>query len=202
MKYTKSLVALALIGSAFSLSACGGSNGAASGEAPSAAPVEKVTETPTPTGPAKSSRGNFIMKAGSKEFATQTDQLSDKEVAKFTVDSIKKGACTEQYAQPAKNGNVVFVQVTVQTLPALAEASFPTFMISAHDFKFIAKNGTTFNGSLAGMSYGCLPDAATFPSAGIGPDQKASGIIVLDVPQPSGTLLVKSDFGAGYEYTF
>lgn len=203
MKYTKSLVALALMGSALSLSACGGSNGAASGTAPTAEAVEKQVEAPKPTGPAKSSRGNYVMSAGSKAFATQTDQLTDKETAKFSVASIKKGVCTGEYVQPPTNGNIVFVKVTVQTLPALAESSFPTFSISAHDFKFIAKNGTTFNGSLSTVgTYGCLPDAETFPSAGIGPDQKASGIIVIDVPQPSGTLLVKSNFGTGYEYTF
>lgn len=202
MKYTKSLVSLALIGSAFVLSACGADNGAASGEAPSAAAVEKQTPTPA-AGAAKSSRGNFVMKAGSKAFATQTDSLTDKETAKFTVDKISKGACTAPYAQPAEHGNIVFVKVTVQTLPALSEASFPKFTMSSHDFKFIAKNGTTFNGSLAtGGTYSCLPDAETFPAAGLGPDQKASGIIVLDVPQPTGTFLVKSDFGTGYEYAF
>ena len=200
MKYTKSLVTLALIGSALSLSACGGSNGAAAGEAPSAAPVEKQAETPKPTGPAKSSRGNYVMKAGGKEFATQTDQISDKVTAKFTVDSIKAGVCTESYAQPAQNGNYVFVKVTAQTLPELAESSFPKFSMSAYDFKFIAKNGTTFNGQLS--SFGCLPNGQEFAAGGIGPDQKASGIIVLDVPQPHGTLLVKSDLGTGYEYTF
>lgn len=203
MKYTKSLVSLALIGSAFTLSACGSGNGAAADSAaPSAAPVEKQAETKA-ADPAKSSRGNYIMKAGGKTFATQTDQISDKEVAKFTIDSITKGTCTADYAQPAENGNIIFVKVTAQTLPTLAESSFPKFLLSSHDFKFVAKNGTTFNGSLSSAAtYGCLPNGQEFPAGGIGPDQKASGIVVLDVPQPSGTLLVKSDFGAGYEYTF
>lgn len=202
MKYTKSLTTLALIGSAFTMSACGGSTEPATSGPASVAPVEKQAES-KPADPAKSSRGNFIAKVGGT--ASFTDSISQKEVAKVTVTKIAKGACTEQYAQPAENGNIVFVTVNLQTTPALAESSFPKFDLGSSNFKFIAKNGTTFNGNLGTVAtYSCVPQDKTLPMAGLGPDEKATGLIVLDVPQPSGTLVLNSPlYGTtGYEYNF
>lgn len=202
MKYTKLLVSLALMGAALSLSACGSSAPATSGPA-TADPVEKQVETKK-ADPAKSSRGNFISKVGST--ASFSDMLNDKETAKVTVTKIAKGACTEPYAQPAENGNFLFLTVAIQTTPALAEASYPKFDLNAGNFKFIAKNGTTFNGMLStGPSFGCLAQDKTLPMAGLGPDEKVTGVIVLDVPQPTGTLIMNnalSGGNSGFEFNF
>lgn len=202
MNYTKSLVSLALIASVFALTACGETAPATTGPA-TAAPVEKQPEVKK-ADPAKSSRGNFIAKVGGT--ASFSDGLIDKETAKVTVTKIAKGTCTEPYAQPAENGNFLFLSVNIQTTPALSEASYPKFDLNAGNFKFIAKNGTTFNGMLStGPSFGCLAQDKTLPMAGLGPDEKVTGVIVLDVPQPSGTLVMKnalSGGNAGYEFTF
>lgn len=202
MKYTKSLVSLALIGSAFALSACGEAAPSTSGPA-TAAPVEKQVET-KPAEPTKSERGNFIAKVGST--ASFKDMLTEKETAKVTVTKIAKGTCTAQYAQPVENGNFLFVTVAIQTTPALAEASYPKFDLNGTNFKFIAKNGTTFNASLASApTYSCLPQEQTLPSAGLGPAEKVTGVIVLDVPQPSGTLIMTNSFSGGndgFEFAF
>ncbi|HKU36442.1 MAG TPA: hypothetical protein VJP90_12910, partial [Paenarthrobacter sp.] len=58
----------------------------------------------------------------------------------------------------------------------------PRFDLTGYDFKFIGSDGKTFNGSLGGSAtYSCLDDSETFPVAGMGPGEKARGVIVLDV---------------------
>ena len=153
---------------------------------------------------AKSPRGNIIKKVG--EGAAVTDSLhGNKELVNFVVNSITPGTCTEKYAQPVVNGHIMIVDVTVETKPELAEAIMKTFSLSGYDFKFVAPNGTTFNGDLGTMAtYSCLPDAATFPSAGMGPGEKITAKVVLDVPDTKGTLILKAPMSLnnGWEYAF
>ena len=200
MRKILSVSALAL-GTVMALSACGGTTASSSPTAPSAAPVEASKQAET--GPAKSERGNIVKEVG--QGASITDKLHDnKEVVNFVVNSITPGACTEPYAQAPKNGNIIVVDVTVETKPELANATMTSYSLSPWDFKYVAPNGTTFNGDLAGQSYGCLPAAATFPSAGMGPAEKITAKVVLDVPQPNGILVLKAPFSNtnGWEYKF
>ena len=200
MKYTKSATTLALIATlGLSLTACGGT----AASSPTAPTAEAVAKSPAAADAGKSPRGNIVKEVG--QGASITDPMHDnKEVVNFVVNSIKPGKCTEPYAQPAKNGNVMIVDVTVETKPELNDAIMKTFSLSGYDFKFVAENGTTFNGDLGGMGYGCLPDAETFPSAGMGPAEKITAKVVLDVPQPHGILVLKAPLSNtnGWEYKF
>ena len=78
------------------------------------------------------------------------------------------------------------------------------FDISSASFKFIGSKGTTFNGNLGTMgSFSCLPDDQVFPQNGVGPAEKATGKVVLDLPEKSGVLVFKDLFGqASWEYKF
>jgi hypothetical protein len=170
--------------------------------APSAAPVVKNTPSPSPSLDVKKSvRGNLLMQGG--DIGTISDRSTNKVGTKFTVNAITPGACDQPYSRPAENGQIVFIDITVETTPELAESSFPKFDISGHDFKYIAANGTTFNGSLSTVAtYSCIADSATFPSGGMGPAEKVTAKVVLDLPSDHGILVLKSGISGGFEYSF
>lgn len=186
------------------LAGCGGSPQST----PTAPTVEPATSNQTasasPTtsadGGAKSSRGNLVKKVG--EGASVTDK--DKTVASFVVNSIEVDPqCTGTSAAPAENGHFVALDVSMETAPELAESVNPQFGLAGYGWKAIADNGTTFNGSLSSFSaFMCFPDAERFPSA-LGPGEKATGKIVLDVPTPTGVLVHQQGFmPAGWEWEY
>ncbi len=170
--------------------------------APSVEPVTKSTPTPAPADDVETnSRGNLVMAFG--DIGTISDGKSGDVHTEFTVNSITPVTCTEPYARPSENGNVVAVDITVETTPELAQSAYPKFTLSGFDFKYIAANGTTFNGSLASIAtYSCIPDAEQFPSAGMGPGEKVTGKVVLDVPAATGLLVFESGLKGGFEYKF
>jgi hypothetical protein len=189
------------------LAACGGSPQGA----PAAPTVEPATgsqsasatvsaSSTTAAESTKSSRGNLVKKVG--EGASVTDK--DKTVASFVVKSIQMDPkCTNPSAMPSKNGHFVALEVSMQTDPALAESVNPQFGLAGYAWKAIAANGTTFNGDLMSFeSMMCLPEAENFPSA-LGPGEKATGKIILDVPTPTGILVHKQGFmTAGWEWQY
>lgn len=203
----KSLPSLALIAVlGISLTACGGS--ADAGSKPSAPSVESIGATPaasTPAteGPKKSPRGNVIKTIGEPAW---TVNQADKKTAIFTINSITVDPpCTGPYPQPSEKGHFVILDASMETTPDLATASFPNFDLSPHDWQFVGANGTTYNGSLtSGASYGCLPDSEVLPINGIGPAEKVTGKIVLDVPATTGTLVFKpmGNASGGWEWGF
>ncbi|NWL35120.1 hypothetical protein [Paenarthrobacter nitroguajacolicus] len=195
----KVLIGAAVLATALTLTACGGtvnkntpSESAEASDAPitapTAAPVTTPKSTPTPTGKAKSIRGNFIAELG--DIGSFSNQSTKKVTTKFTVDSILDVQCTQPYSRPADNGRLITVALTVETTPDLADDTNPNFRITSHDFKFIAASGTTFNGNLGSVAtYSCIDDALTFPSGGMGPAEKVAGSVVLDLPPGPGTLV-------------
>lgn len=199
----KTLATLALVSAAaLSLSACGG--GSKSESAPVAPSVQGITPSAaaTATEAAKSPRGNLMKKLGEPAGMTNKD---NKQVVNFTIDSITVDApCTGKYAQPAKNGHFVTIGVTAETTPELATAPFPKFDVNSANFQFIGANGTTYNGNLGSAeSYSCLNDAEGFPMAGMGPAEKVTAKVVVDVPEATGTLVFKPlGAMAGWEYKF
>lgn len=167
---------------------------------PSAEPIPSSTPTPKDT-QKKSPRGNLLMEGGM--FGTITDRSTGQLHTKIQVNAITPITCNQPYSRPSENGQIIVVDVVVETTPELAESSFPKFTLSSYDFKFIATNGTTFNGNLGTIStYSCIPDAEVFPSGGMGPAEKVTAKVVLDVPAPHGILIMKGGFGTGFEYTF
>jgi hypothetical protein len=208
----RSLGSLALIATlGLSLTACGSTTDSAkpgetkSGEAqpvtaPSSAPVVKTTPTPT-SDVKKSIRGNLLMEGG--DIGTISSGSTKKVTTKFTVNAITPITCTEKYSRAAENGNIVVVDIAVETTPELAESSYPKYTLSGNDFKYIADNGTTFNGDLNTIAtYSCIPDAEKFPSDGMGPAEKITAKVVLDLPATHGILVLKSGLSGGFEYKF
>lgn len=195
------------------LTACGGTSNAAtkpgetaSGQStpetpPSSAPVVAETPTPEPDDSKKSERGNLIMATG--DTGLIQSGLTGETTTKFTVNSIKPGTCNQPYSSAAQNGTILLVDVSVETTKALAKASFPKYLMSGNDFKYIAANGTTFNGNLSTVAtYSCIPDAEQFPSGGMGPAEKITAKVVLDVPAKHGILVLESGLNGGFEYKF
>jgi hypothetical protein len=201
----KSLLVLPV--AALLLAGCGGTP-QSSPTAPTVEPVggsaASTSAAPAAAESSKSPRGNIVKQFG--EGASITDTLHDnKEIVNFTVNSIAPVTCTEPYAQPTENGHLVVVDVAVETKPELADAIVNSYFLMPSDFKFVAENGTTFNGNLGtGAAFGCIPSAESFPTSGLGPGEKATGKVVLDLPAPTGILVLKAPGSStnGWEYKF
>lgn len=204
-KFLPWLAATAALG--FVVTGC--SNAAETAEAPTAPVVESMAATPTPSpsvsaGPKKSPRGNYIKAPG--ETGSMWTGADKKTTVVFTINSITVDApCTTDYAQPAEQGHFVVLDASIESTPELADSSFARFDLSPHSWQFVGANGTTFNGSLAsGASYSCMTDNEILPINGVGPAEKVTGKIVLDVPAPTGTLIFKPLGGSvgGWEWAF
>lgn len=214
----KSLMPLAL--SAMLLAGC--TTGANSPEAPSVepaapstsesaapatteaseAPTPELSEATTSAAPeaAKSTRGNLIKQIGEGAGLTEEGE----QVVTFVVNSITVDApCTGDYPSPVENGHIVVLDVSVVTEPALAESLDPTFQMNPNWFTEIAPNGTTSNAGLATMAtYNCLPEAEVLPQM-MGPGENATGKVILDVTNPTGTLVFKYGGNtSGWEWTY
>lgn len=149
---------------------------------------------------AKSKRGNLIKEIG--DGAGITDE--GEQVVSFVVNSIAVDVpCTGEFAEPPINGNILVLDVSVVTEPALAESIDPTFQMNPYWFTEIAPNGTTSNADLGTTAtYGCLPDAEVLPQM-MGPGENVTGKVVLDVTNPNGTLVFKyGGAPAGWEWTY
>ncbi|THJ64500.1 hypothetical protein E8P82_14795 [Arthrobacter echini] len=168
----------------------------------SEAPTPEPSEVATSAAPeaAKSTRGNLIKEIG--EGAGITDE--GEQVVSFVVNSIAVDVpCTGNYPSPVENGHILVLDVSVVTDPALAESISPTFYMNPYDFTEIAPNGTTSNADLGTMAtYSCLPDAEVLPQE-IGPGENVTGKLVLDVTNPTGTLVFKyAGSPSGWEWTY
>ena len=216
MKYTKLVPGFAMIpvlGISLSLAACGAPasgpaaptvtpvNASTASDAPTASATASVAAS-TPAAPTKSSRGNLVKSLG--QAAGVADPATKKQWANFVVNAIQPVTCTEPYAPAPTNGHLIALDISIATTPELAQSSYPKFGLNSHDFKFIDKaTGTTFNGSLGtAATFGCLPNGATLPVNGVGPDEKVTGKVILDVPGTSGTLVVSQQGEAAWEYNF
>jgi hypothetical protein len=176
-------------------------NAATNSPAPTIPPAAPSSALPTP-GETKSDRGNIIRTVG------QGAGLSDKSghqaisfvVNKITIDP----ACTGKYAQPPDNGHFLAVNISAQTYPPLKDLfGSGTFDFSAFNWKLIAANGTTYNGSLSsGPASGCLADAEKLPDR-VGTGEKVTGTLILDVPATKGTLVFAPTFAdASWEWPY
>ena len=163
-------------------------------EEPSATPADSRPEG------TYSDRGNLVLTPGQGAAITNSEGVDE---ATFVINSITVDApCTEEDAMPAETGHFVTLDVSVETLPVMAE-DIGSFYMDAFGFKVIAANGTTSNldaGTVAGAY--CYADGALLPSS-IGPGEKAKGLVVLDVESPSG-VLVYNDMSSmyGWEWAY
>ena len=75
--------------------------------------------------------------------------------------------------------------------------------IRASDFSFLAEDGVTFTDPASPSADSCLPDAESFPAGPLTADQQLTGVVVLDVPATTGTLVFSPEFlsmGAEWAY--
>jgi hypothetical protein len=165
-------------------------------------PLPEPSSTPTDDRPegTYSDRGNLVLTPGQGAAITNSDGVNE---ATFVVNSITVDApCPREDAEPPEHGHLVTLDVSVETLPALAEDQ-GSFSMDPYSFKPIAANGTTSNAdpsTIAGIY--CYDEAQMLPSS-IGPGEKATGLVVLDVESPSG-ILVFNDFSSmyGWEWAY
>lgn len=183
------------------LSGCGGSDSVAETDTGPNASASVISTPPaSPSAPAAevSDRGYLI-----KEVGQVSSEMTEegKTTVKFTVKDIDLNLkCTGQYAGKADNGHLVGVKMDIQTTKALYDPDYPgmTFL-GGHpsNWKFISKDGTTFNGQLGTGGAGvCLKETQTLPDS-IGPAQKATGWVVVDLPSTKGTLILEGSGGVG-----
>lgn len=183
------------------LSGCGSSAPVAKSDTGPAASAS-ATNTPsasasTPT--AKVSDRGYLMKEVGQAASEMTEE--GKTAVKFTVKDIDLNLkCTGEYAGKADNGHLVGIKMDVQTTKDLYDPDYPgmTFL-GGHpsNWKFVSKDGTTFNGQLGTGGAGvCLKDTQTLPDS-IGPAQKATGWVVVDLPATKGILILEGSGGVG-----
>jgi len=170
-------------------------------ETPEETPEPTETSTVTHTPGQTSSRGNIIKALGERAGVTNDGET----IWELTVTKIEVGfECTSAIADPPKNGNYIAIHIESQTTPALAEDAYDTTVtFIASDFKVFSPDGTRENDS-EGNALWCL-DASDELPAFIGPDEKVSGIIVLDSQHESGTIVFQPGVLAGaggWEWNF
>lgn len=151
----------------------------------------------------KSDRGNLVEKVGETEVISADN--GDQVVA-FTISSISVDVpCTAEFAVPAENGHFLTLEMTVETSAKLADEINPFFLLGDGAWKAIAPDGTTSNAQLAtGAALSCFDEAEVLPSM-IGPGEKATGKVVLDVEDNKGILILDytpSGVGEGREWSY
>lgn len=191
MKKLPYVLGIALLG--LGLAGCSSAEAEAEPPAPNVVPATSdstVTDS-APSGDNKSERGNIIKQVGQSARLTSMDNPSEMlvnfAVQELTVDP----TCTTPYAEAPENGHFVTVDIAAETGPAAVFDKldyFGDFTFNSGLWKFITPQGTTVNSIATTPAYSCLTEQETLPAM-IGPAEKATGKIVLDVPTTKGTLI-------------
>lgn len=148
-----------------------------------------------------SSRGNIPKQIGEPASLTAS---SGGKALEFSVTGLEPNAqCTSSYAESPENE--MFVRVDIEATTGTAEDMEELFysdstMFNPYDWKFVDSSGRTANdiGSMA--TYMCLDTGESLPTD-IGPGEKVSGSLILDVTDSSGTLIYAPVYdSAGWEW--
>lgn len=170
---------------------------------PTQAPAPTQAPPPALNGNLQTSpRGNLIKQVG--ELAGIRD-ASGEYLAAFTVnDIIVDIPCTDELADPPENGHFVALDVSVETSPNMLNSDLiQQFSMSSLTFQAIGPDGVTSNaGADSAATLFCLDNSVQLP-ANIGPGEKAQGLVLLDVEDPTGTLIYE-DFwtDSAWEYAY
>lgn len=170
-------------------------------EAPTVEPATTPSETPEPDQPRdESERGNLIKEVG-ETFGLGSPDSGEPPVT-FSVTAIEVDPeCTNEWAEPSEYGHFVKIDLEGETTSELADIGGGLWWGSVA-WDVIAENGTTMNGSPAtSAAWSCLPDSDTLPQE-IGPAERVSGSIVLDVPTPSGIVILTDNPDAAWEWEY
>lgn len=189
---------------ALAVSSCGGNSQSSPAQTSSQAATTEATPTAsaTPT-ESKSPRGNTLSTFG------ETHSLalaSTKEaLLSFTVKDLVPITCDYPSDMSPSNGQVMGVVVDIETTPALANVRNLSqgLTVNALSFKHIKAEGTTTGTLSTNMIYNCLTDRSQLLLDEIGPAEKVSAMVLVDVPSPAtGTLIFEPlQGGDKYEYS-
>ncbi|MEX3510354.1 hypothetical protein VVR84_12505 [Kocuria carniphila] len=139
----------------------------------------------------KSARGNAIKKIGEPAGVSEATD-SENKLVNFAVQNIEVDpACTGPYPQPSENGHLVAVQIAAETgsSESFEKLYYGTdYSFNSHNWEFITPKGTTANNIATAATYSCLPENEMLLDT-IGPSEKVTGKVVLDVPAPTGNLV-------------
>jgi hypothetical protein len=163
-------------------------------------PTPSPTLTPTEPAAAKPNPHGLVYKTAGDEARVVTP--AGVTVATVIVTSVEVDpVCTSPYAEPPTNGHYVLFNVTVVTTPEfMADGGLP-LLFNAHNFKAWDADGTRVNSPVE-QAYSCMDTALHLPSE-IGPGESAAGIIVWDMPTPSGSFGYEFGPGnGGWEWTY
>ncbi len=199
----------AIAGAVLALAACTPAPSADTSEPAPTAP-QSVSATPTPDATDEASdqtdfgtaefsdRGNLIKQLGQPAGITEYDV----QTAVFSVTELVLDLeCTSGFSDRPANGHYLGVRIDIETLPELAESDYPFVTITSYDWQAFDSTGMRLNDA-QGNAWSCLDAASQLPNQ-LGPGQRASGWIVLDVVEPTGSVaLVLPGFDGGWEWAY
>ena len=215
----RSLAAVGTVALALTLSACGASiedqiRAASTPTVPelpsTASSSSQGTSSPSSTAASSSGAGAATNDRGNIEVAVGDEGVLESEdgtaLLTFAIDGITPDVpCTEEYADPAENGHLTAVQMRVST-NAVSPDDLSYLAVSSYDFSFIGADGITVSTVDSFATYSCLADSTLFPSDSLRPASQYAGIVLLDLPATSGTLIWSpttfSSNSAGWEITY
>lgn len=93
--------------------------------------------------------------------------------------------CTSSAAQKSINGQFVALNFSVVAQPELAESGWPSLYMSAREFRAWDAEDQSVSDPV-GNSAGCVDQAELLPSP-VEPGNDLNGLIILDVPEGSGS---------------
>lgn len=162
-----------------------------------AGPTASPSTSPTPTpSTSTSARGNLTKNVGDT-FGLSTssgESAADFKVTAITLDP----SCTSPYASAPQYGHFVRLDVEGETTAALPQDLF----FASGAWTVVAENGTTFNGDpWSGAAVGCLDSTERLPNI-IGPGERVAGAVILDVPSPTGVIILDPDGQGGWEWNY
>lgn len=175
---------------------------------PDTAPVATSTPTPTPTETAGdgfgerivNDHGNVVKQVGQLAGISLPEQ-GDVLVAQFAVtDIVVDVACTSEYADASANGHLVGIHLNVETTPELAQDVVGTLTFAEWGWQAYDADGKRVNDPI-GNALWCMSSGDQLPSD-IGPGQSASGWIVLDLPSPTGSVVLTMGAPSGWEWQY
>jgi hypothetical protein len=171
-------------------------------------PLPSKSPTPTPTAvtptPELSQRGNIVKAIGETAWASDYPDGSNPWF-EMQVTGIEVGAeCTEDYAEPAENGQFMFVTIAVSTSSEWpAEMQGVPLEFNPNEFTIIGPDTLTEHDLGTAPTYGCLPQGELFPIAGFGPGENLTGTVVLDSANTTGVLVFQPWWAAsGWEWAY
>jgi hypothetical protein len=152
----------------------------------------QATATPSPSSTlVKNARGNVTKQIGVLAMAGGKTQ-ADEPTLKFKVTSIEPITCDAPYATPPV-GTAMAVAIEVETsadfVGGLTVNGAPGLTsFDAYNWKGYAANGTRMNKIDTVAADNCVADESRLLPSVIGKGEKATGIVILEVTSPTGSL--------------